>query len=89
MRGFMSCIFHQIPYYLSAQTKRIQVDGAWVMYRKEEKCILGFWWGNKRKRPLVRPGHRWGDYIKLDLKRGRIGGCKLNLAHSRDIWGLL
>jgi hypothetical protein len=28
-----------------------------------------------------------GDNIKLDLKRGGIGGCKLNLDHSRDIWG--
>jgi hypothetical protein len=42
---------------------------------------------SKRKRPLVRPGHGWGDNIKPDLERGGIGGCKLNLAHSRDIWG--
>jgi hypothetical protein len=49
MKSFMICISHQILYYLSEQNERCQVDGAYVMYRKEEKCILGFWWEKQKK----------------------------------------
>jgi hypothetical protein len=28
----------------------------------------GFWWATLRKRPLVKPRHRWKDTIKINLK---------------------
>jgi hypothetical protein len=29
-----------------------------------------FWCGNLRKKTLVSPKRRWGDYIKIDLQEG-------------------
>ena len=42
------------------------------------------------KRPLVRPGHRWEDNIKLDLQE--VGGdCRdwMELAQDRERWRTL
>ena len=42
------------------------------------------------KRPLGRPGHRWGDNIKMDLQEVG-GGCEdwRELAQYRDSWWAL
>ena len=34
-----------------------------------ERCISGFGGGPDINRPLGRPGHRWEDNIKMDLKK--------------------
>jgi hypothetical protein len=36
----------------------------------------------ERKRPLGRPRRRWGDNIKMDLKRDRMGWCGLDQTGS-------
>jgi hypothetical protein len=39
------------------------------------------------KRPLERPGHRWGDGIKMDLREIGYGGVEwIRLAQDRDRW---
>jgi hypothetical protein len=39
----------------------------------------------ERKRPLRRPGHRWEDNIKVDLREIGFGGVDwMNLAQDRD-----
>ena len=42
------------------------------------------------KRPLMRPGHRWEDNIKMELQEVR-GGCGdwMELAEDRDRWRTL
>jgi hypothetical protein len=35
---------------------------------------IGFWWEpQKEEGPLVKPGHRWEDNIRMDLRRDRMG----------------
>jgi hypothetical protein len=34
----------------------------------------------EKKRPLIKPWHRWEDNIKMELKET---GCGLNSSHSR------
>jgi hypothetical protein len=42
------------------------------------------------KRPLGRPGHRWVDNIKMDLRDIGWGGMdRIHLAHDRDQWSAL
>jgi hypothetical protein len=42
------------------------------------------------KRPLGRPGHRWEDNIKMDLREIRWGGMDwIVLARDRDQWRAL
>jgi len=41
------------------------------------------------KRPLVRPGRRWEDNIKMDLEVGCGGMDWIELAQDRDRWRAL
>ena len=41
------------------------------------------------KRPLVRPMHRWGDNIKMDLKEVGWGMDWIDLAQDSDRWRAL
>jgi len=42
------------------------------------------------KRPLVRPGHRWEDNIKMDLQEvGCEGRDWIDMAQDRDRWRVL
>jgi hypothetical protein len=42
------------------------------------------------RRPLLRPRHRWGDNIKMDLQEVGFGGMDwIDLAQSRDRWQAL
>jgi hypothetical protein len=42
------------------------------------------------KRPLGKPGHRWEDNIKMDLKEVGCGGMDwIELPEDRDIWRAL
>jgi len=34
------------------------------------------------KRPLRRPGHRWDDNIRMDLREIRVGSCGLDASGS-------
>jgi len=34
-------------------------------YRGKDRCIEVIGGNLERKRPLLRPGHRWKDYIKM------------------------
>jgi hypothetical protein len=44
----------------------------------------------ERKRPLVRPRHRWVDNIKMDLREiGWDGMDCIDLAPDRDQWRAL
>ena len=38
---------------------------------KKEKCIKNCGWKHNGKRPLGRPGHRYRDNIKINLKEVR------------------
>jgi hypothetical protein len=42
------------------------------------------------KRPLIRPRHRWDDYIKMDLRDIWLEGVNwIHLAQHRDQWQAL
>jgi hypothetical protein len=46
-----------------------------------ERCLQGFGWEARRKRPLGRPRHRWEDNIKMDLRKiGNDGANWIELA---------
>jgi hypothetical protein len=52
-----------------------------------ERCLQGFGWEARRKRPLRRPRHRWEDNIKMDLRKiGIDGGNWIQLAEDRVQW---
>jgi hypothetical protein len=45
--------------------------------------VYRIWVGKpERKRPLRRLRHRW-ENIRMDLKKNRLGGCKLDSFGSR------
>ena len=41
------------------------------------------------RRPLGRPGHRWEDNIKMDLRQDGWGIDWIDLAQDRDMWRAL
>jgi hypothetical protein len=44
----------------------------------------------EERRPLGRPRRRWENKIKMDLKRGWVGGIDwIDLAQRRDRWRAL
>jgi hypothetical protein len=44
----------------------------------------------ERRRPLVRPRHRWEDNIKMDLQEVEWGGMDwIDMAQDRDMWRAL
>jgi len=48
-----------------------------------ERCLQGFGWRPKGKRPLGRPRHRWEGNIKLDLREmGQTGFSWLRIGSS-------
>jgi len=59
----------------------------WHVWGRGE-VYTGFWWGTSDgKRPLGRPGHRWEDNIKMDLKEVGCGGKDwIDLAQDKDRW---
>ena len=57
---------------------------------REERGCIGFWWGNRRKRPLGRPKRRWVDNIRMDLQEVGCGNVDwIGLAQDRDRWQTL
>ena len=54
------------------------------MRRGEYRVLVG---NPERKRPLVRPRHRWEDNIKMDLVEVGCGVVDwIDLAQDRDRW---
>jgi hypothetical protein len=50
-----------------------------------ERCLRGFGWEARRKRPLGRPRCRWEDNIKMDLREIGIDEANcIRLAQDRD-----
>jgi hypothetical protein len=50
---------------------------------------IGFWWASQ-KTPLGRPGHRWDNNIKMDLRETRWGGMDwIDLPENKDQWRAL
>jgi hypothetical protein len=41
-----------------------------------EKCIQNFILKREGKKPLIRPGHKGEDYIKIDLRRAHFDHLK-------------
>jgi hypothetical protein len=59
------------------------------MYGGEERCMQSFDGKPDGNRPLGRPGHRWEDNIKLDLRvTGWVRGSMdwIELVQDRDRW---
>ena len=52
----------------SLYVKKNQMGGTCGTYRRQERCIQGFGCETERSRLLERPGHRWDDNIKMDLR---------------------
>jgi hypothetical protein len=52
-----------------------------------ERCLQGFGWEARSKRPLGRPRRRWEDNIKMDLGEIGIDGANwFRLAQDRVQW---
>jgi hypothetical protein len=65
------------------KVKEDEMDIACSMYR----ILVG---KSEEKRPLGRPGRRWVDNVKMDLKEiGWDGMDWIDLAQDRDQWGAL
>jgi hypothetical protein len=45
----------------------------WHAWESGEVCI-GFWWESPREKALGRPGRRWEDGVKMDLREVGWGG---------------
>jgi hypothetical protein len=55
--------------YLRPSKAMLHLCGVYLIFKRLLKIHIEFWLGNlKRKRPLVRPRHRWKDSIKMDFK---------------------
>ena len=56
----------------------------------EERGCIGCWWGNRGRRPLGRPRHRWVDYIRMDLQEVGCGYMDwIGPSQDRDGWRTL
>ena len=56
----------------------------------ERRCVCRVLvWKSERKRPLVRPRHRWEDNIKMGFQVGCGGIDWIDLAQNRDRWRTL
>jgi hypothetical protein len=52
-----------------------------------ERCLQGFGWEARIRRPLGRPRRRWDDNIKMDLREIGIDGANwIQLAQDRVQW---
>jgi hypothetical protein len=57
------------------------------MHRGGERCLEGFGWEARRKRPLGRPRRRWEDNIKMDLREIGIDVANwIQLTQDRVQW---
>jgi len=64
--------------------------GACSAYGGEERPIQGFGEETRGKEPIVRPGRRWEDNIKMDLQEVECGGMEwIELDQDRDRWWAL
>jgi hypothetical protein len=62
-----------------------EVDGAYSMLGRDEKCIQYFGWKAQRKETIGRPKHRWEENIRMDLREvGWEGVDWFHLAQVRD-----
>ena len=61
-------IFVLTKYHSGDQTKESEMGWECSTYAGEDKCIQDLVRRPERRRPLRRPGSRWEDNIKLDVK---------------------
>jgi hypothetical protein len=84
MMNFTACILHQM--LLNVINSRRMRWAGHVARMGEGEVFTGFWLGAP-KRPLGRPGRRWEDNIKLDLREIGIDGANwIQLAQNRVQW---
>jgi hypothetical protein len=54
---------------------------------REEECIYGFEGKARRMTPLGRPGRKWKNNVKTDLRKIGWGGMdRIHLAQDTDQW---
>jgi hypothetical protein len=75
LQGFVICTPRKILLGCSDEGRRGWKD-RWKEWERWE-IIEGFSWNTRRKEKLGRPGHRWGDNIKMRIKN-IMGMCGLN-----------
>jgi len=61
------------------------VSGTCGTHGEGERCLQGFGWETRGRRPLGRPRHRWEDDVKMDLREAGIDGTNwIQLAQNRN-----
>jgi hypothetical protein len=68
-----------------------EMGGACSMYGGQQRCILGFWWGNLRKRDnLEDPGLEGRIILRWVFRKWPMGAIELiDLSQDRDRWRAL
>jgi hypothetical protein len=57
------------------------------MHGVRERCLQGFGWEARNKKPLGRPRRRWEDNIKMEFREMGIDGANWSrLAQDRVQW---